>query len=301
MKNNNQAIWSHIQNSLCEAISDDFFIESCTPVGGGDINQAFHLSGKSSNQSKKNYFVKLNQFNRYEMFAAEAEGLSALTKTNTIKVSDVVTLGNHGSHSFLVLEYLQLGRQGAMEDFATALAALHATSASSFGFSSNNYIGSTPQVNQWSLDWIEFFAEHRIGYQLQLLSKKGVSSGLLSKGNRLRGEINKFFVDYSPKPALIHGDLWQGNYAFDQNFCPVIYDPACYFADHEVELAMLELFGNPDGQFFESYNKLYPIHSGYLQRKNLYNLYHILNHANLFGGGYASQAEAMIDALLTIK
>jgi len=138
----------------------------------------------------------------------------------------------------------------------------------------------------------------RLGFQLELATRNGLNADLIDAGYRLAEDLTKFFASYHPRPSLLHGDLWSGNQGADVEGNPVIYDPACYFGDHEADLAMMELFGHPGEGFFASYNEHFPIDPGYAQRRELYNLYHILNHANLFGGGYARQAQRMIEGLL---
>ncbi len=204
--------------------------------------------------------------------------------------------------SYLVLEFIRMHRQGDIVDFAEALASLHLTTQEKFGFNENNYIGRTAQINQFQSDWGEFFAEQRIGYQLELLRQKNVPHSLIKKGLILVQNLPDYLNKHQPKAALVHGDLWQGNYAFNRVGAPVIFDPACYYADHEVDLAMLLLFGDPGQNFFNSYNRVYPIAPGFSSRKKIYNLYHILNHANLFSGSYIAQADQIIvDLLLSIK
>ncbi|WP_168204311.1 fructosamine kinase family protein [Aliikangiella coralliicola] len=298
-------LWQHIRLSISQAIDDDLQLVQHSPVSGGDINQAYRLE-----TSKSTFFIKLNRAELLEMFVAEANGLECMAATKTIKVPSVITSGEYSNQSFLVLEHLHLGGLQNIGKFAVELAELHRCSNANFGFSSDNYIGSTPQSNQQSDNWLEFYAEQRIGFQLSMLSKKGASSRLLEKGKAVQKNIAQFFDDYLPTPALIHGDLWQGNYGYMRGNSgqysnaeshtgrPVIYDPACYFADHEAELAMLELFGNPGEVFFREYHQVFPIDRGYPVRRTLYNLYHILNHVNLFGGGYENQAERMMDELL---
>jgi len=292
------SLWSAVQNAISEATGLDFVIESRERVTGGDINQSYRISGQRQGCFKHTYFVKINHASRIELFHAEINGLKALAESNSFKIPQVITIGKTQSSSFLVLEFLELASKEDIKTFAKNLAQMHQSTHSNFGFVKDNFIGLTAQPNQWSSEWIDFYSEQRIGYQLELLTQKSVATKFLNKVKILQQNIPEFFQDYSPKPALVHGDLWSGNYAFDENELPVIFDPACYYADHEVDLAMLELFGNPGNEFFETYHQYYPIDSGYQRRKNLYNLYHILNHINLFGESYLQQAESMLSILL---
>ena len=207
-------------------------------------------------------------------------------------------------YSYLVLPYVRMQQRGNIADFAAALAKMHRQIQTQtpphrqFGFDHDNYIGKTPQMNQWNNNWGQFFSEQRIGYQLDLLQRQQVSSRLINRGRLLLPKLAEYLNRHDPKPALVHGDLWQGNFSFDHTGEPVIYDPACYYADHEVDLAMLELFGDPGEAFFTAYHRINPIDSGYSKRRKIYNLYHILNHANFFAGSYLEQSARMIDELL---
>lgn len=286
-------MWRQVAMKISQAIDDDFECQSVERVSGGDINQAAVLSDQ-----RNRFFIKWNQTNKIDMFAKEVLSLNTIASTSTIRVPQVITYGIEETSSFLVLEYLDLQCQGEQGNLAKSLALMHQQCAAEFGFSQDNYIGSTPQTNQWRSDWIEFYSQERLGTQKALLCSKGAATGLIEKLSRLQGEMSKFFVGYTPRPGLVHGDLWQGNYGFSQEGEPVVYDPACYYADFEVDLAMMELFSNPGSSFFEIYHEHNPIDSGYQTRKSLYNLYHVLNHANLFGGSYAMQAEGIIERLL---
>lgn len=181
------------------------------------------------------------------------------------------------------------------------LAALHRVTSENgqFGWHRDNTIGSTPQVNTPSDDWISFYRDQRLQFQFNLAGRHGAGSRLLSQGDRLMGEFHVLFDNYVPESSLLHGDLWSGNYAYTSAGDPAIFDPAVYYGDREADLAMTELFGGFGHDFYTAYDNAWPIDPGYKIRKTLYNLYHILNHFNLFGGGYASQAQGMVDSLLS--
>jgi fructosamine-3-kinase len=196
------------------------------------------------------------------------------------------------------MEYIDLGGPLDPERLALALAALHRCMHQRFGFHGDNTIGSSAQVNCWSGDWIEFWREHRLGAQLQLAQHNGLDRQLIDRGWQLVENLAPLFAGYLPRPSLLHGDLWSGNYSADSSGSPVIYDPACYYGDHEVDLAMMELFGNPGARFFAAYRDHFPIDRGYPERRDVYNLYHLLNHANLFGASYATRARQVIERLL---
>lgn len=265
------------------------------PVGGGSINQGYALTDE-----RHAYFVKLNQATRVAMFEAEALGLRQMAATRTIRVPQPLCWGTADGSAYLVLEWLDFGygTHRSWAEMGRNLAAMHrVTSDRGFGWEMDNTIGSTPQPNPWTASWVDFWAEHRIGYQLHLAKKRG---GHFPEGDRLLDAIPKLLQGHNPLPSLVHGDLWSGNAAVTKLEEPVIFDPATYFGDREVDLAMTELFGSFPNDFYRAYNEAFPLEPGYAQRKTLYNLYHILNHFNLFGSGYEGQARRMMEGLLRL-
>lgn len=285
--------WQSLGDSLAEQLGLPATGVMLQPLGGGDISQAFRLRlGESS------FFVKTNQAQRLAMFEGEQAGLDAIRQSRAIRVPQVFMTGQDAGQAFIVMEYLEFGRPPTAEALAVALATMHGSFHQRFGFHCDTSIGSTPQLNAFSDDWVEFWRLHRLGFQLELAARNGFDADLVAAGNRLLENLERYFDDYSPRPSLLHGDLWSGNRSADSAGNPVIYDPACYFGDHEADLAMMELFGHPGEAFFAEYNRHFPIDAGYPVRRELYNLYHVLNHANLFGGGYAAQAMGMIKGLL---
>lgn len=286
-------MWNAIAAHIERATGRPFAASHHRPVGGGSINQAYALV-----DADRAYFVKLNLAERMAMFEAEAMGLRQIADTRTIRVPQPVCWGVEGSSSYLVLEWLDLGygTHSSWQMMGRNLAKLHlVTSDNGFGWDQNNTIGATPQINHWSTSWVDFFVKHRIGYQLQLAQRRG---GHFPNGERLLETIPELLAQHHPKPSLVHGDLWSGNAAITDLGEPIIFDPAVYFGDREVDLAMTELFGSFPTDFYRAYNEVFPLNAGYQQRKVLYNLYHILNHFNLFGGSYESQANRMIAELL---
>jgi fructosamine-3-kinase len=264
-------------------------------VGGGCINTAYVLSDGS-----RQFFVKTNRAALVTMFEAEFEGLKEITQTNTIKAPQPVCFGEDGSLAYLVMEYLPTGGGGShsSETLGEKLAAMHNVVQARYGWFRDNTIGSTPQINQPADDWVRFWRDRRLGFQLELAAKNGYGGRLQQKGEQLLGKLQAFFTR-PPQASLLHGDLWSGNYAIIENGEPVIFDPAVYYGDRETDLAMTELFGGFPAAFYAAYNNCYPLDEGYEVRKTLYNLYHIINHLNLFGGGYGAQAERMIEQLLS--
>ncbi len=265
------------------------------PLGGGSINHAYALEIAS-----QSYFVKLNHADLHEMFVAEAEGLAALRDCGRMRVPDPIAHGVSGRHAWLALEYIPFGagRAGSAFEAGRALARMHLDCrARRFGWHRDNTIGSTHQPNAWRDDWIDFWRDNRLGFQLEEAARNGYRGSL----QRLGGELLERFpalIDHNPAPSLLHGDLWGGNIAYADDGQAVIFDPATYYGDAETDLAMTELFGGFGQAFHDGYRSLLKPAAGSPIRKVLYNLYHILNHTNLFGGGYAGQAQRMMERLL---
>lgn len=281
---------------IAEASGEAFVLAGQHSVGGGCINNAEVLEG-----SGRRYFVKLNDSARLDMFEAESAGLDAIVQSGAIRAPRPLCSGKAGGRAYLVLEYLDLGgHTGGASDAALgrALAALHRTTQARFGWWRDNTIGATPQINTPADDWIGFFREQRLHCQLQLATANGGGARLQRAGEKLLDVLPAFFPGYRPAPSLLHGDLWGGNHGVLADGTPVVFDPAVYFGDREADLAMTELFGGFGSGFHAAYREAWPLDPGYRVRKNLYNLYHILNHFNLFGGGYGGQAERMIGDLL---
>ncbi len=287
-------VWSSVASAINDATHRSFSIRNATAVGGGSINQTYRLQGTDGSR----FFLKLNDAQHHAMFVAEAAGLSAITATNTLRVPRPVLHGIAGDQSFLVLEHLELNSHGNTKLLGEQLAALHRSSNTRFGFEQDNFIGTTTQPNGWKENWIDFFRERRLGFQLQLAMENGYASELQHLGEQLLNAMPAFFAGYTPQPSLLHGDLWSGNHAYLADGTPTIFDPATYYGDRECDLAMTELFSGYPSSFYAAYRAAWPLDTGYAIRRNLYNLYHILNHANLFGGGYARQAGQMMRQLL---
>jgi len=287
-------IWDAIAANITQATGKKFEIANSRSVAGGCINQ-----GNAITDGKRTFFVKLNRAADVEMFAAEALGVQQMWDTQTIRVPQPICWGTAENSAYLVLEWLDLrggSTAGAWSQMGCKLAEMHRRgTAKQFGWDRNNTIGSTPQINHWTSDWATFFAEHRIGYQLRLAARQGMH---FNGGERLIEKIPELLAGYDPQPSLVHGDLWGGNASVTSEGEPVIFDPATYYGDREVDIAMTELFGGFPREFYRGYHEAWAIDPGYERRKPLYNLYHLLNHFNLFGGGYAGQAERTIQQLL---
>ena len=288
--------WRDIEAAIREAIAAPFSIESRAVSGGGCINECHIVRGQG-----RAYFVKLNAPDKAQMFSAEAAGLDEIGRTQTVRVPRPVCHGACPAASWIVLEHLELkpADDRGMRALGSSLARLHRVTSRRYGWSRANTIGSTPQINTPGDDWILFWRERRLGFQLGLATAKG-HGRLVASGERLMERLPALFEGYSPSPSLLHGDLWSGNAAMTAGGEPVIYDPAVYYGDREADLAMTELFGGFPQSFYDAYRADYPLDAGYGTRKHLYNLYHVLNHLNLFGGGYGAQAERMIEQLLAV-
>jgi len=266
-----------------------------SPVSGGSINTAYRVQ-----TAQHSYFIKLNQPKRASMFEAEVKGLTEMRGLDFVRIPGVVCNGQTEHHSYLVLEYIEISslHDSAAKLLGTQLAQLHRHTQPFFGWYTDNTIGSTPQYNNREHDWATFWKKYRLGPQLEFASQNGFNGNLQSQGALLLEQLHHFFDGYTPSPSLLHGDLWSGNAAADSHGNPVIFDPACYYGDRESDIAMTELFGGFDLDFYNAYQAEYPLDSAYKTRKTLYNLHHILNHLNLFAGSYLGQAENMINQLL---
>jgi protein-ribulosamine 3-kinase len=284
---------SAVAITLGESLGRRIDLRVAGEAGGGCINQAYRVA-----DGGQSWFVKINLASRADMFAAEADGLRALAQ-GLLRVPQVMCCGETVEQSFLVLEWLAL-QAGTPRDFAKLgeqLARLHALAGPQHGWVRDNYIGSTPQVNAADDSWPRFFGAARLAPQLAIARKNGHTE-LCAKGEGMLEALPRLFGAHAPQPSLLHGDLWAGNAAFLAGGTPVVFDPAAYYGDREADLAMTELFGGFPEDFYAAYRAHLPLDPGYRVRKTLYNLYHVINHANLFGGGYAAQAESMMDRLL---
>ena len=282
--------------AIHQAITDATGI-SFTPlkqgsVSGGCINQSYLLA-----DAERSFFVKLNDAKRSAMFEAEAAGLQQILASNTVRAPSPLCHGLSDNQAFLVMEYFDLRTHGDAAALGQQLAQMHRSPQAYFGGPRDNTLGSTPQKNTQTATWITFLREQRLGYQLRLAAQNGYSGKLQTQGEKLLARLDQFFTDYQPQASLLHGDLWGGNHAYLADGTPVIFDPAVYYGDRETDLAMTELFGGFPPGFYAAYREAWPLDAGYAVRKTLYNLYHILNHANLFGGGYAAQAQQMVAQL----
>jgi len=263
-------------------------------VHGGSIHACFRWRSATGA-----LFVKLAPLEQASLLAAEAAGLTVLAGARAVRVPAVRAQGAVEEGAYLALEWIELnpGGDGA-EPLGRRLAAQHRVLAERYGWELDGAIGRTPQHNAWSQDWVAFWGERRLGFQLRLAAGRGHGGRLQARGAQLIAQLPALLEGHRPAASLLHGDLWGGNWGTDAHGDPVIFDPAVYYGDRETDLAMTRLFGGFPRKFYSAYEAEWPLPAQAAARVPLYNLYHVLNHANLFGGDYRAQAEHMIDALL---
>lgn len=283
-----------IETVLQRHVGNSAYLRALQPASGGCINEA--CTAELADGSR--WFIKLNQAGKLEMFAAEADGLHAIRATNTLYAPEPLGYGVVANNAYLILEHLDLRSSGDPHQAGEQLATMHRHTAEHFGRFRDNTIGATHQPNRQCNDWVEFWRQERLGFQLELARRNGYPGRAYEQGLRLQERLAVFFTHYRPPASLLHGDLWSGNLAYTPDGRPVIFDPAVYYGDREADLAMTELFGGFGERFYSAYQASWPLDQGYAVRKTLYNLYHILNHFNLFGGSYGMQAARMMEQLL---
>ncbi len=278
--------WPVISAAIEERAGIRLRSRPATPVGGGDISAAWRLEGE--NQA---VFIKTAPASIFEMFDAEADGLRELATANAVRVPETLACAIAGDDAFIALEWIEFGQRTAASEHSLGerLAVLHRCTAEKFGWHRDNTIGLTPQRNTLSADWGSFFREYRLAYQLELAESKGFTGELQAMGRRLCDDLPALFSGYEPVPSLLHGDLWGGNWSAT-NGQPVLFDPAVYYGDHETDIAMTSLFGGFGRAFYDAYQSAWPLAEGFEARRKVYQLYHVLNHLNLFGGNYLARA-----------
>ncbi len=263
------------------------------PLAGGDINRAFLLRGNDG----RAWFLKTNTaVQASDMFRTEAQGLALLGASQSIRTPKVLGHGAiPGAPAFLVLEYVAPGYKNRLfwETFGRALANLHGNTSARFGFAHDNFIGTLPQSNTRHDTWAAFYAEERLWPQLLLAAEQGYFD---KNAERQLDHLCKKLGWLCPaEPAAFsHGDLWSGNFLCDLAGQPVLIDPAAAFAHREVDLAMSRLFGGFDPAFYAAYEEAWPLEPGFEKRLEVYQLYYILVHVNLFGGGYVRSAQEIL-------
>lgn len=281
----------NLRNEIADKLNAS--VESVSQVSGGSINEAAKLVIENGGPA----FLKWNRTADPDMFEKEVTGLKLLRDADTgLRVPEVLLQGTlKESTGYLLLEFIEDGRPGnqSARNFGEQLAALHEHRGESFGLDEDNYIGRLPQSNNRHNDWVNFFIDERMEPQLQMALESGkFRSSITGTFNNMYRKLEEIFP--ADRPSLLHGDLWGGNYFYDTEGTAVIYDPAVYYGHREIELAFTHLFGGFSSAFYEAYDSVLPREPGFKQRKDIYNLYPLLVHANLFGGSYARQVEGIV-------
>ncbi|MDJ0904610.1 MAG: fructosamine kinase family protein [Woeseiaceae bacterium] len=243
-------------------------------------------------------FRKTGPESAFDMFEAEADGLVELRDAGEVRVPEVIDVGVINGQAYIDIEKLELEptTRDIERRFGEQLARLHRHTQAHYGWFRDNTIGLTPQHNEQCDDWIEFFREHRLGFQVELAVANGYGEDIAQLGQGLAEKLPELFDGYTPEASLLHGDLWGGNWGAVAGE-PVMFDPAVYYGDRETDIAMTMVFGGFGRAFYEAYESSWPMAAGHEQRLKLYQLYHILNHLNLFGHSYRARAIDLMRAL----
>lgn len=287
-----KALENYLNKKLSAHFSKKQEILSIIPVHGGSINSCFHLkTGKGS------YFIKINDAKKYpDMFETEVKGLSLLKPASTFHIPEIYFIDEHNGRSFLLMEFIQSDTEtaGFWGNFAKSLAELHRNTADNFGLDHDNYIGSLKQYNKPKSSWTNFYIENRLAVQEKMARDSGKINFVMSKKfDRLYSKLENLFPE--EKPALIHGDLWSGNFMTDPEGKPVIIDPAVYYGHREMDIAMSQLFGGFSAKLYNFYQEYFPMEKAWQERMDLYQLYPLMVHVNLFGGTYAMQVKGIME------
>ena len=260
-------------------------------IGGGSINDTRMIQ-----TDQGSFFVKINLAERYPaMFEKEALGLKALNDAGVLRVPQVIATGESGKEAFLILEWIESApyKSGFWEDFGKKMALLHLHHNDEFGFDHDNYIGSLPQSNRYHSVWSSFFVSERLEPQIKLArNTQKIDRKIVQMFERFFKKTPALFPE--EKPSLVHGDLWSGNFMTDEKGEAVIMDPAVYYGHREMDLAMSQLFGGFDPRFYAAYHEIFPLESGWQERMDFCNLYPLMVHVNLFGGGYLNSVISIL-------
>jgi fructosamine-3-kinase len=286
-----KAALHHLESELSHYFSRPVHIKTTIPVSGGSINEAYHLQTNAGD-----FFLKCNNAGQYPgMFETEAKGVNLLRTNSGFRIPEILFNTAFENDSFLLMEFIRKGarKPDFFEEFGRLLAAMHRKNNEKFGLDHDNYIGSLPQSNKQHNDWTSFFITERLERQLKLARDNSKLAASVSKQfENLCRELDSIF----PKEAssLLHGDLWSGNFIADENGQPCIFDPAVYYGHREMDIAMTKLFGGFSEEFYESYREHYPMEKGWEERMEICNLYPLMVHVNLFGGGYAADVMTIL-------
>jgi fructosamine-3-kinase len=284
-----------VARELADQIGDHLRLKGHKRIAGGDINEAFRLDFDT-----RLVFLKCKVDGSPKLFECEALGLKELADSGTLLTPKPLAHGLFDNVAWLAMDYLSLigSKLSGATVMGKQLARLHRKKQPYFGWRCDNFIGLTPQPNSASDQWLPFYAENRLRFQVERLIDAGGPKSLSTLCNSMIDRLPEWFEGHIVHPSLVHGDLWGGNWGVTADGQPTFFDPACHYADRETDLAMSELFGGFPSAFYQAYEESFPLSPGYRQRKPLYQLYHVLNHANLFGGGYLSRAQQMMQDLV---
>ncbi|MFL5728325.1 MAG: fructosamine kinase family protein [Cytophagaceae bacterium] len=279
---------NNVEDILRDSLGKELRISSVMPVAGGCINNAVKVES-----SEGIFFIKTNSPELLSMFESEAKGLDLLARAGALRVPEVLAFGYNDQCSYLVQEFVEKEIPGKnfWKNFGTALSMLHRQTKSEYGLHFNNFIGALPQQNEPCKEWLDFFITRRLQVQIN----KGLETGSLDKESAkkfdtLFKKLPELLI--SEKPALLHGDLWSGNFLVAGQVC--LIDPAVYYGHREAEIAFTRLFGGFDKEFYQAYEENFPISPGFDERAEIYNLYPLLVHVNLFGGSYLNQVKQIL-------
>ncbi|HLP13341.1 MAG TPA: fructosamine kinase family protein [Flavobacteriales bacterium] len=282
---------AHITTELQKRFGESFVVKEVSPEFGGSINESFRLG-----TSQGHFFLKRNDAKKYpDMFRHEAAGLSLLKASTAFKIPEVILWGETDEHAFIVIEYIRKENNTTAfwKKFGYDLANMHKQTNETFGLHHSNYIGSLQQSNTKKQSWPDFFVSERLVPLVSMANQAGkLDIDTVKKFERLCFKMNELFP--AEIPALLHGDLWSGNYMCTQGDVPAIFDPAVYYGHREMDLAMMHLFGGFHADTYKAYQEIYPLESGWKQRVDLCNLYPLLVHVNLFGGNYVKQVKQVV-------
>ncbi len=282
-------MWKTVCDQISEALHYPFQITHKQQIANSSADKLFAIG-----DGKHKYFVKVAPLAALERLECESADLKLLTSESLFLIPDCICTGSNLEFSFNVIEWLDLEDSGDWSRMGRDLAQLHLKNEQGmFGHERDNYIGATLQPNRWHKKWDMFFAEERIGWQLQLLEEKGFH---FIRMERFIDKVKTLLHSHTVEPALVHGDLWRGNMGFAGGL-PCIFDPACYYGDRETDIAMTRLFGALPVEFYTAYEEVYPLPHDYESREPLYQLYHVLNHANTFAGHYLTEARDLIERI----
>lgn len=290
--NEANTMWHSIEQVISNTIGESFSIKHKREIPTRDINKCFWLS-----DDYYNFFIKINNKAYLENFEVQAYDLNKLKEFSHLSCPEVISFGVTLDKSYLILNYIPLSKDNDTHwhQLGEQVALMHKnTSHGQFGWQYDNFLGGTLQPNKWSSNWRTFFSEQRIGWQLQLLKEKSISFG---NNEHIIKVCHDGLLHHDVAPCLVHGDLWRKHMAFSGHQA-VVLDPACYYGDREVDIAMTELYGQLPPEFYQAYHETFPLPESYQQRKLIYNFYHVLNHANLFGEQYLDQAKASLKRIM---